>query len=171
MKLVRRVSNVFDRINSLFAAMVGLILLWLMLCVSYTVVIRYIWGETIPWLFEIWEYSLLWIPFLGAAWLLQREGHVNMDFVVIRLKPRTQAALNTITSLLGAILFLAVTWYGTEATWETFQSVYRVPGILYPPFGPILMIIPIGSSLLFVQFWRRSYRHYRLWRTLSHNKQ
>jgi len=164
MKLITKVANTFDRLNDLFALMAIVLLVFLMLSVTYAVIIRYFLGLTTKGLFEIWEYSLLYIPFLGAAWLLKREGHVSVDVVINYLNLRVRAILNTITSILGASVCLALAWGGTQVTWECFQEGRRIPGELYPPEFPILMIIPLGSFLLFIQFMRRAYRYSGGWR-------
>lgn len=160
MKLIDKAANIFDRLNDLLALMATVLLAFLMLSVTYSVVIRYFWGFTTFGLFEIWQYSLLYIPFLGVAWLLKREGHINMDVVLIRLKPKAQAILNGITSILSALTCLALIWGGTLMTWESFRAGHRIIGELFPPEFLILMIIPIGSFLFFIQFLRRTYGYF-----------
>ena len=108
-------------------------------------------------LFEIWEYGLLYIPFLGAAWLLRIEGHVKMEMVIDRLNPKRQSVLNTITSIIGVIIFLVMTWYGAKSTWFLFQSGHYMPTDLKPPTFLIILIIPAGSLLLFIQSLRRTH--------------
>ena len=164
MKPITKVANIFDRLNDLLALVAMVLLAFLMLSITYAVVTRYFLGFTTKGLFEIWEYSMLYIPFLGAAWLLRKEGHVGVDIVLTHLKPRIQAVLNTITSFLGTLPCLALAWYGTQTTWESFQAGYRITNSeLYPPEFLILMIIPIGSFLLFIQFMRRTRRYFGDW--------
>jgi TRAP-type C4-dicarboxylate transport system permease small subunit len=167
MNWLRTVGRVFDRLNSVLAVIGATLLILVMLSVCYAVVIRYFFNLNTPGMFEIWEYSLLYITMLGAAWLLRKEGHVSMDIVISRLRPRAQAMLNTITSILGIIMFLALTWYGTLATWRLFQAGTRIPGDLYPPQGAIVIIIPIGSFLLLVQFMRRAHGYIKKRQALS----
>ena len=159
MKLIAKVANILDRLNDLLALMAIGLIAFLMLSVTYAVVARYFLGFSTKGLFEIWEYSLLYIPFLGAAWLLKREGHVSVDVLLNHLKPRVQAIINTITSVLGAMVCLTLVWYGTQVTWRSFQEGSRLYSVLYTPEFLIVMIIPIGSFLLFIQFLRRTYRY------------
>lgn len=157
MKFLTKIGYILDRTYSLLALMAAIILVLLMLSVSYTVVTRYVLGMSTPWLFEIWEYCILYIPFLGGAWLLRREGHVSVDIAVTHLKPRAKAVLGIITSLIGSSVCLGLTWYGAQATLMLFEKGYRIPGEIYPPQFLIVMIIPIGSFLLLIQFLRRTY--------------
>ncbi|MFC2047546.1 TRAP transporter small permease, partial [Chloroflexota bacterium] len=123
------------------------------------------------WVIEVGEYGLLYMSFLGAAWVLRREGHVKMDLVLNRLKLRSQVLLNVITSILGAIVFLIVTWYSAHFTWDLFQLGYIVDAYLDPPKWPIMAIIPVGSFLFSIQFLRRSYGYLRNWRASSNKEQ
>ncbi len=165
MKLVRGVTAIFDSIVSLFGTLVVVLLIFMMLAVSTEVVMRYFLNRPPIWVIEVTEYSLLYITFLGAAWLLRKEGHVKVDLVLTRLKPGTQAFLNATTSALCAIACLILAWYGVKVTWDHFQTGYFLSTILRPPSFAIVLIIPVGSFLLFIQFLRRMYHYLESWRT------
>ena len=157
MKLATGIFKVLDRINHVFiiAAMV-LVAFW-MLSVSYSVVTRYVFKYTHTFFFEIWNYGLLWMTFLGIAWLQGRKGHVVVDVVVTRLKPLPQRILRTANLTLGIVVSLGLTVFGTKATWDSFQEGMRIWGTLYPPEWIVLIIIPLGSFLLLLQFLRDAY--------------
>ena len=108
MNLLTKVANIFDRTIQVATLLAGILLIFLMLSVSADVVLRYFLGRPIGWVKEVAEYILLYIPFLVAAWVLRREGHVKMDMVLTRLNPRTQALVNIVTSSLGAVTFLVI---------------------------------------------------------------
>ena len=159
MKLIRKAIAIFDRVRDLAGALSLIILcfVWVTICVN--VFMRYFLNRSITWGMEIAEYSLLYLTFLAAAWLLKEEGHVHIELVLDRLKPRTQSLLNTITSIIGAVLCLVIAWYSAETTWEYFQRGVCRPTPLEPPTFLILAVIPVGSFLLFFQFLRRAYGH------------
>lgn len=165
MKLLRKVTNIFDGTINLLALLAAVILILVMLVVLYEIAMRYFLNRPTIWVQEYSEFSLLFITFLGTTWLLRREGHVRMDMVLSRLTPRTQIVVNIITSILCAIVFLVVTGYGVEATWEAFIAGARRSSLLRTPTFTVLFIIPIGSSLLFIQFLRRTYGYLRNWRS------
>ncbi len=160
MKLLSKVTSIFDSTIDFLALSAAVLMIFIMLCIVADVVMRYVLSRPIFWVVEIAEYSLLWITFLGAAWLLKREGHVKMDLLINRLRPENQALLNTITSFMGAIIFLVIAWYSATVTSDLWQSGYFVSSLnLRAPKGPILAIIPAGSVLLSVQFLRRTYSY------------
>lgn len=156
MKILKKVAAIFDRTNNLLILLAAVLLVFIMLGVIVDVILRQV-GFALVWMFEITEYCLLFITFLGAAWLLRREGHVRMDLVLDRLNPGIQSRLSIITSILGAITCLVIAWYSGRATLEYFQLGYTLNTELRPPQAPIMAIIPVGYFLLFIQFLRRAY--------------
>jgi len=157
MKLLTKVTAIFDRTIDILAWLASGLLLFATLSICLDVIFRYFLNRPLIWVLEISEYILLWITFLGAAWLLKIEGHVKVDIVLNQLKAKNQALLNTITSVTGAMMCLALTWYGVLATWDFFQRGHYDPTILQPPTFILIAIIPAGSFLLFIQFLRRAY--------------
>ena len=88
MKFVEIIRRTFDRILDSLAAMAGGLILFACLIVSYEVFMRYFLNSPTSWTLEISEYCLLWITFLGTAWLLREDGHVKVDLLSDRLKAR-----------------------------------------------------------------------------------
>ena len=107
---------------------------------------------------------LLYITFLGTAWLLKRDGHVKMDLLLTRLNSRVRNSLNIITSLVGAIICLTIACFGAWVTWDTLQMGYKMSTALEPPQFLILFIIPLGTFLLFIQFLRRTHGYLEMWK-------
>lgn len=164
-KLIRRAIGIFDAIVNYFAIFAIILILFLVASILYGVVMRYFIGRIELWTFEVTEYTLLFITFLATTWLLKEEAHVKMDFVLNRLKPRPQAMLNTVTSCIGALMFLTVTWYSARVVWQTAQTGYYLPTVLEIPAAPVLVIIPIGTFLLSVQFLRRAFGFLDNWKS------
>ncbi len=159
-----KVSVIFDRTISFLAFLAGVLIIFMMLAVGTEVITRYFFNQPLMGLTEIIEITLLYITFLGTAWLLKKEGHVKMDIVISRLKPRTQALANFVTSIIGVVICLAIAWYGAKVTWDHFHTAIFETPILEIPDAYVLVIIPIGSFLLFIQFLRRTFGYLELWR-------
>ena len=164
MRLVKKLTNFFDRIIVLMTILAGILLVFAMLIISGAVASRYFLGRPIGWVIEISEYIILFVTFLVAAWVLKQEEHVKMDIVLNQLNPRTQSMINVITSAISAIVCFILTWYGAKVTWELFETGYFTPTLLELPKFIIIAIIFIGSFLLFVQFLSRTHNNWRSWR-------
>ena len=171
-KLVTRVNSIFDRIIEILVVFAGILLISMMVIVCLEVVLRYFFGRPTSWAVEISSIILLYIPFLVAAWVLRREGHVKMDLVLSHLDPKSQSLVNIITSIfIGAIICLLLTWYGVAVTWDHYQAGYVTATVLRLPKWPILAVIPVGSFLLFIQFLRRTYNYLTNRRALGSKEQ
>lgn len=164
MRVGARLSTVFDKILHSGFLGAGVILWFVVILVLVGIVARYFLERPLAWTVEIVGYSLLYMGFLASAWILKKQGHVKMDLVLNRLNPKNQALLNTVTSFLGAITFLVITWYSAKMTLSLFQRGIDVTSMLEPPQGAITIIVPIGSFLLFVEFLRGAFKHIGRWR-------
>lgn len=139
----------------------GVLVIALMLVVVADVTLRYSVKTPITWGFEFSEYTLLYMTFLATAWLLRSDGHVKMDILRSFLKPRPQAYLSFIASILLVIACFLLLWYGVSSTADNFQrgvlsvKYYSVPKFIF------LIIIPIGSLLLLIQAVKRTYSSFR----------
>lgn len=157
MKLLTKFTAIFDRTINLLALLAAILLTFLMLLICVHVVMRYFLMRPVLGAIEISELLMVYITFLGAAWLLRKEGHVKMDMVITRLNPKTQAWVNTVTSIVGAVTCIVITWYGVRATWSHAQMGYYLASTIDIPTAPILAVIPVCCFLLFIQFLRRAY--------------
>ena len=159
--ITKKVSNLFENINKLFAFVAGVIVILTMLAVVYEVLMRYFFRSPTLWTVEVSGYGLLYITFLGAAWVLMHEGHVRIDLLTNRLKTNTRVILNIITSIFGLIVMLVIAWYSARVTWSSYQTNYLAATELQTPLFSVLLIIPIGSLLLVIQFLRNLSRLFR----------
>ena len=168
MKLFEKSQGLFDYSINLLAVLAATIILFVTLAVCADIILRNFLHKPLVWVFEITEYLLLYMTFLGAAWVLKREGHVHVDILVNRMSKKAQAGLGVITSLIGIIICGTFVLYGAEVSWDYFtRGVVSTKSLLGFPYAPVLMIIPIGSFFLLLQFVRRTYGYTRTLRALS----
>jgi len=159
-----RLKSIFDKTLDAGAVGASFLLIFIMLAISMEVVLRRM-GHPSVWEVEVTEYSLLYITFLGAAWLLRKEGHVRMDILVSALNRRLQALLGVIVSVMGAALSLYLVAFGTAVTWDYFRrGIVQCTPLLTPSFL-ITLIIPLGSVPLVLQFLRRAYGFWKVLKT------
>ncbi len=161
---MKKVGAIFDRILGVLMFLACAILIFAMLLVCTDVIMRYALNRPILWGMEVCEYILVGIVSLGMAWLLKEEGHVKVDFLLNRLKPRPQALINAVTSALAAVIVLIITWYGLRNTFHLMQTGFAIEtGVLRIPKAYLLIPLGIGCFLFFIQFVRRSYRYWKSW--------
>jgi TRAP-type C4-dicarboxylate transport system permease small subunit len=149
----------FDRVVDGMIFLAGIILVFIMLSVCMEVILRYFLNRPQMWVTEVTEVLLLYITFLGTTWLLRQEGHVKVDIILNRLKPKTLAFLGIFSSAIGIFVSITLTVSGFQLTWDYVQRGIYTPTAMEIPVSIIIVIIPIGSLMLLVQFIRRGWLH------------
>jgi TRAP-type C4-dicarboxylate transport system permease small subunit len=153
---MRRILGVLDKALDGMAFLAGCILIFIMLSVCADVILRTFFKMPQIWVTEVIEVMLLYITFLGTAWLLREEGHVQVDIIVSRLSPRTVSFLGIFSSLIGIFISIVLTIFGTTVTLDYYHRGIYTPSAMEIPVYLILLIIPVGSLVLLVQFIRRT---------------
>ena len=166
----RENGTVFDRILGITSTVGIIMIMFMMLAICAHVGMRYIFGKPLNWVIDVSTILLLYTAFLGAAWLLRAEGHVAVDFVSAQLKPRHQFLLQVINSLICAVVCAIIVLYGTIETISVWRLDLSVDMPLEPPKWLVIIIIPLGSILLFIQFIRRTFGFLRKLRSCEDNE-
>ncbi len=150
-RMISALELFYDRVVSSLAFLAGILVIFLMLVIFVDVTLRYVTGYSISWAFEASEYTLLYVTFLGTAWLLKRDAHVKLDILLNWLEPRPKAYLNLIASIMLIIVCILLLWFGADSTIDNFQR--HVTSVKYyaPPKWVFLVIIPVGSFLLTIE--------------------
>lgn len=151
MKLIRKLAYGFERIVGFAAFLAGLILVFDFLSITAGVIMRYFFKHPLLWVDEITSTSLLFIAFLGAAWVMKKRGHVVIDIIISRVKPGTKIVLEIISYVVGAFCCAVITYFGALSTWRNLVSGAYQPTTLEIPNWYVLIIIPVGSLLFFIQ--------------------
>lgn len=162
-KILKKLDAIFDRIIGISYCLAGVVVVYQMVSTAGNTMSAYVANFTITGVESFSEFGMLWLVFLSAAWLLRNERHVTMDLVVSKLSPKNQSRLIVFTSLVCVIVCLIFVWYGVKVTWDFWErgiyDSFKLEGF---PQAITLVIIPIGSFLLAVQFIRRVHRVLRV---------
>ncbi len=161
MKFLNKLGAFMDRLNGVTAVLGVLIIVFIMVSISFGVVMRYFVHQPLQWVLEISEYSLLYLTFVATAWVLKKEGHVKIDVLLDRLGHRGRAVTNAVTSVVSSLVCFVLVWQGTRITYEYFVMGRFEDTPLAIPTGYVLAVIPFGSLLLALQFLRRAYANGR----------
>ncbi len=148
-RLLGRLVDLLSRGSLAITA--GLVVV-LALMVGIGAISRYAIARPIPMVDEFGAYMLVAITFLGAGYVLREKGHVRVD-IVVRLLPRRVAAWLTVAtdliSIVGTILLTVLT---AQVVINAFRVGNRVIGTIEIPLGPVQLLMPVGLSLLLIQF-------------------
>lgn len=144
----------FDHLLDALAYMAGIIIFAITLFVCGSALVRYLGFRPPIWVLQFTEYGLLWFTFLAAAWLLRHKGHIRIDTLTSRLRPKAQKSIQLVDDVLGFIISMVIFIFGTIHTIELAQrGIMEVKGLTVPK-APFFIIIPFGGLILAVQFVR-----------------
>lgn len=150
------IAHAFDRVLALGGFLAAVLLLAVMLMTAVKVVFRYVLHEGLIGVDQFSGTLLLYITFLGAAWVLRREGHVTIDLLFAGLGPVPRRALHAANSVAGAAVCLVLAYYGALEAFDSWQRDIRIPAEIEMPRVINLAVIPLGCLLLGIQFARRA---------------
>ena len=149
--------RVFDLIVNTGAVLAAVLLIAIMLATTIKIVFRYGLDEGLLGVDQLSGTMLLYITFLGAAWVLRREEHVTIDVLLGALRPQTQRSLRLLCSMLGALICFCLVVFGTIEVLTSIQKGIRIPAEIEIPRAINLVIIPLGCLFLGLQFVRRAW--------------
>jgi TRAP-type C4-dicarboxylate transport system permease small subunit len=147
-------SKLLDRIMTGMVVLAGLFLLFVTFSISYGIFTRAVGFPSPVWTVQFNEYSLLWMTFLGSAWVLGRRKHVAVDVITSHLGPRGRKVADVVHSLLGIAVCGVLCWHSSLMTLNLFQrGVTDVQAVDMPKYL-VLVVIPAGFLVLTAQFFR-----------------
>ena len=161
------IGKLLDQAMTIMAVLAGVLIIGCTLLVSLQVCSRYFFGWPWGWVVEFTEYSLVYMTFLPAAWILKRDRHVRMDLVFSLLAPRSQSLLSAITFFIGSIISLMLTGFGIRVTWDLFTTKYFTVTILEIPKFIVVGVIFVGFLFLFFQCIRCALAALSDWKKLK----
>jgi len=156
MSLPEAAGRFFDRLLDTCAWIGCALLGFQVISVSVEIICRYFFNISFSVITPLNEWSLVYLTFVGVAWLQREGGHTSDDSIVALLPPW----VNLMTRWLGWGLAIVtcglLTWYGALATWDNFSKnaydFFKLPNF---PIFYVYLIIPVGSLLWLIQLLRR----------------
>jgi TRAP-type C4-dicarboxylate transport system permease small subunit len=143
------VKRVLESINGLvLAAMYGITIL--------TVVFRVILKIPASWSEELAQYSFIFLGFIGAAAVMEEEGHIKITVLVDRLSSRAQKFLR----ILGRILMLSFLVPFTIGAWGNVKLNWTVeiPTVAWMKIGYMYLVLFLSGLVMIFYLLRNSYR-------------
>jgi C4-dicarboxylate transporter DctQ subunit len=156
--LLRGASRALDVVIVACAMLAVAILVTLVACVTLEVVMRYFFNSPTRWVTEFSEYSLLWLAFLGGAWVLREEAHVKVEMVVELLPQRAQRITHIATSLVGMVTCALFCWVSAMFILELYDSGEVLFRSIQVKKWAVMSVMVPGLLLLTLQFMRRAWR-------------
>jgi TRAP-type C4-dicarboxylate transport system permease small subunit len=153
--LFNQIYRKFEQFTAVLAAISALLILSMSIWVTYDVLARHFFSISSPWSFDLSEYSLVWITFLGAPWVLLQDRHVRIEIFIDVLSIKTQRIFGILVCFIAFISCVILAWRTGIAAYEYFDRNIMMPRIWRIPRIYPYIIVPIGTALLAASFLLR----------------
>lgn len=144
-------ETIVSIIEKAFLFIASLMMAGLVFIVCVDLALRYFLNAPLLWGTEITEIFLLYITFLGTAWVFKEDGHVVVDIFSGQAKGRTKKGLTLFGYFLIALVAATLIYYGFTATYDHYRRGVFNPTILETPIAAIIVVIPVGSIPLLLE--------------------
>lgn len=127
--------------------------LWIVaiLIVVVEVIRRYVFHIPTEWGLELTIYLCAVVYMMGGAYTHYHDKHIAVDVIYTRFSPRGRAILDLITFPLFCIFTGLLIWAGADRTLRAIMIEEGSGSAWNPPIWPILIMIPLGTSLMLLQ--------------------
>ena len=151
---MRHALRLYSYLLNGMALVSGVLLLWLMVAIVVSVIIRNLGLQPSAWFFLSTEYSLFYLTLLGAPWLVRQRGHVHIELLTSVLPRPLLLLVSRLVALLCVVVCLVLAWKGLDLVLMNIaRSDYDVRAFFVPKW--ILTIaFPISFGLMAVEFSR-----------------
>ncbi len=150
--MLRKLSEVIDSIQEKFGFLTSLLIWPMFAVVIYEVIMRYVFDSPTIWGFETTTYIYGVHFMLGLGYTYLHDGHVKVDVIVTRMKPKLQLIISIFCHLVIFIpVYLLLTFYAAKFAISSIITKEHSWTSWAPPIYPLKTLMAIGFFMLFVQ--------------------
>ncbi|MBP0047394.1 TRAP transporter small permease [Marinobacterium sp. AK62] len=121
----------------------------LSLVVASEVFARYVLNRPTVWAYDLSLFLFAYIAALGGAYAQQKQAHINVDILYLKVSERTRRLFDLVTYLLAMYFMLVLIKIGVEQLEQTIKFNYRRQSEWAPPMHHFwVMMISAGALML-----------------------
>lgn len=141
--MIHRWEKIFRFITDI-QCLIGMILLVLLMLIGTVDVLgRYFFDSPVKGAYEYSEILLAGVVFFGLAYALSVDGHVKIDTVISKFKPKVKVVISMIMASIALLTFILISWQGTLLAYKSWTS-YRQIDVIHLPIAPFQLLVPLG---------------------------
>lgn len=152
--MLRRLTRIaFKAIKDIHVFATSLFLVAVFLSMFFQVLLRYVFNNPSPELYEITHFSFAWAVLLGAAFTHRFRAHVKFNIIYEKFPRRAQLVVDLIFDLFITVLFgLSLPTALHQALWYYMirSEVFRIPWTYVVLCLPIFLVLVILHNLIFI---------------------
>ncbi|MFT5632083.1 MAG: C4-dicarboxylate transporter DctQ subunit [Gammaproteobacteria bacterium] len=148
------ISKAYSILLYSLATVAGLTLVWLMISVITSVLMRNAGLQPFAWLFTSGEYGLLYMTMLGAPWLVREKGHVHIELVTAALPDTLRRIMSRTVAAACVIVCMILAWKGVELVLKNIERGDFDTRAYYYPRWLLTIAFPISFGMMAIEFSR-----------------
>lgn len=160
MALALRAADAVDALTRVLGRVATALLLALVALVFANVAGRYVGGGSPVWAQELEWHLLAPMALLGVAVLMMEGGHVRVDMLYERMRPRARHALDLVSMLVGVVvscLFVKYSVGFVDSAWSIREGSADPGGL--PGRYALKAVIPAAFVVVALQCAANAVRH------------
>ncbi|MHC4630390.1 MAG: TRAP transporter small permease [Planctomycetota bacterium] len=135
------------RLNSVLTIVVVICMAVMTSVVMTNVCCRYVLRLSLTWSAELARYCMVWLAFLGAAVLVNKNQHLAVDVLAKALSKDAKKRLAILVHGLSMVFFMIMAYCGFELVRSTTNQV--ASSMRFLPMNVVYMVIPVSGLLMF----------------------
>jgi len=119
----------------------------LVVVVMYQVILRYCFSASNSWSEELARYLFIYDALIGSALAIQKNRHLQVDFLINTLSPKMRCRFNIVATVVGMVFLVFLFLYSLTLCVASKNNISSGLGIsMMVPY----LCIPIGAVLMFL---------------------
>ena len=151
---MRKLISLYDVLLYGMAMLAAGTLVWLMVSVVLSVVMRNIGVQPFAWLFTSAEYGLFYMTMLGAPWLVRERGHVHIELVTAALPAGLRHWVSRAVALACVLVSAILAWKGAELVLTNYTRSDFDVRAYFTPKWLLTLSFPLAFGLMAIEFSR-----------------
>jgi TRAP-type C4-dicarboxylate transport system permease small subunit len=129
----------------------GMFVIVMMLITMADVVMRSFFNSPLEGAYEITEFMMAGVVFLGLAYMQREKGHLAIEIFTERMPPWARSVVRMFGYLVALMLFSAIAYETTELAYEAWDIQDYTMGAARLPLWPVKSAIAFGSILFCIR--------------------
>jgi C4-dicarboxylate transporter, DctQ subunit len=151
---MRVILRLYDGVLTGLAILAGLLLVWLMVAIVWSVTLRNLGLQPYAWLFTSTEYAILYMTMLGAPWLVRKRGHVHIELLTAILPDAVRQVVSRLVALACVVVCAWLAYRGLLLVQTNIARNDFDVRAYYFPRWMLSIAFPVGFGLMAVEFTR-----------------
>jgi len=125
---------------------------FMVISITYDVILRYFFAAPTNWALEVNTFLLVFLCVVPAADVLKSGVQIRITFLTERLLAKTRNRLDFLRAIAGFLFCAVMTWKGAVMALHAWQHNDRMSTSLGTPMVIPYLFLPIGFGLLGLQY-------------------